>query len=1193
MTVDSQEVRAQLETILERDLLGPWGGEDEELAGEDPRARYLVGFIAPRGVQSAPEELDSSLGDLDGEEAGPERASPVAANTMFPRSFGLSFSVPADTGSVAVTVSWGRYTRELSTTLRNDSGDLIRVWRRRQVTHRMSVPLGEGNRRLENPPWTDQAGVNLRTVCRRRTDRLVVELALVNDQREPDRNRYSAWLFQTRLAVTAEGGEAAIFLPGLDRAPVGGGVEEDRRLAMLYRNALEYAVGRNVAVAAEGEPGQRRASRLVTEWLPTSDVPQTVAPSVDTEPRLSGLELDMGTLATLDGEQLRAALVPLATGYEAWLDEQETRLRSESDLASHEQPGRASVEDGRLAARRVRAGVDVLLSDPLAGEAFRFVNQAMALQRVHSEVGLLRRTDPGVSYAEALERCDVPAKRSWRPFQLAFVLLNLPALTDPTHDERSPIHSATVDLLFFPTGGGKTEAYLGLAAYTFAIRRLQGAIGSGPAGRDGSEGVAVLMRYTLRLLTAQQFQRAATLVCACEFLRRERWAADDRRWGETPFRIGLWVGLAASPNSYDDAATQIRSARGQGRGTGNKVLQILSCPWCGEALSEARDLEPQDQERRVYLYCSDADGTCPFSRRGSPNEGLPVLTVDEEIYRLMPAIVIGTVDKLAQLPWRGQAGMIFGRANRRCSRHGFRHPDLDQLSGCADRHRATDRLPVASTSEVMQPRPPDLIIQDELHLISGALGTMVGLYETMVDELCSWTRGTELIRPKIISSTATVRRAQDQVWQLFGRRLGIFPPPMLDAGDTFFSVQLPVSESTPGRRYRGICAHGIRLKQAEIRIAGTLLTATQYLFDHYGEAADPYFTCVAYFNALRELAGMKRLLDDDIAVRVRKGSSKGLANRPVPLEVQELTSRAPSSRIAETLRQLEEVADPAVDSTAARQQRPRPERTGSPPIAVLLATNMLQVGVDVARLGLMIVTGQPKNTAEYIQATSRVGRVSARPGLILTLYNWARPRDLAHFETFCHYHQTFYRRVEPLSVTPFAARAVDRGLTGVLVGMIRNAALGFSPNLAAQRIDLASPEVAAAGDAIVRRAARISASTDAEGRVRDAIQDRLDKWLQRRAHIEAARLGYRTATDVEGLLHDAGVGDWDIWTAAYSLRETEPEANLILPRDSVVDRTSPDGGSWVYPGQAVDDPDLEDEAPPDKPLADPAEGTVE
>jgi len=1189
MSVDSQQVRAQLETILERDLLGPWGGEDEELAGEGPRARYLVGFLAPRGVQSAPEEVDSELGDVDSEEAGPERASPTAASTMFPRSFGLSFTVPAGTASIAVTVSWARYSREPSMTLTNESGSLLRVWRRHQITHRVSLRLAEGNRPLESPPWIDQSEVSLRTVCRRREDRMVVELSLINDQREPDRYRDSAWLFQTRLEVTAEDGESGIFLPSLEHVPSEGGVEEDRHLAMLYRNALEYAVGRNVAVAVDSDPRLRLASRLATEWLPTFDVPQTVAPSVETEPRLRGLELEMGTLAALDGEQLRAALLPLATGYESWLNEQEQRLHSEPALTPHQHAGTSSIEDGRVAARRIRAGVDLLLSDPIALEAFHFANEAMALQRVHSEVGLMRRADSSLSYAQTLEQCDVPGKRSWRPFQLAFVLLNLPALTHPAHDERSPVYSASVDLLFFPTGGGKTEAYLGLAAYTFAIRRLQGVIGSGSDARDGGEGVAVLMRYTLRLLTAQQFQRAAALVCACEFIRRGRWAADDRRWGETPFRIGLWVGQAASPNNYDDAAAEIRSARGQGRGTGNKVLQLLSCPWCSEELSESRDLEPQDQERRVYLYCSDADGNCPFSRRGSPNEGLPVLTVDEEIYRLMPAIVIGTVDKLAQLPWRGQAGMIFGRASRRCARHGYRHPDLDQLSGCTDRHRATERLPTTSTSEVIQPRPPDLIIQDELHLISGALGTMVGLYETMVDELCTWTGGGERIRPKIISSTATVRRAQEQVWQLFGRRLAIFPPPMLDTGDTFFSVQLPVSESTPGRRYRGICAHGIRLKQAEIRIAGTLLTATQYLFDHFGDAADPYFTCVAYFSALRELAGMKRLLDDDISVRVRRGTSKGLANRPVPLEVQELTSRMPSSRVAETLRQLEEVALPTVDSTAARQQRPRPERSGRPPIAVLLATNMLQVGVDVTRLGLMVVTGQPKNTAEYIQATGRVGRDSMRPGLILTLYNWARPRDLAHFETFGYYHETFHRRVEPLSVTPFSARAVDRGLTGVLVGLIRNAALPFSPNLAAQGIDLASPEVEATTDAISQRAARISASADTEQRVRDAIQDRLDKWLQRRAHIEAARLGFRTATDVEGLLRDAGVGDWDIWTAAYSLRETEPEVNLVLPRDSVVDRSIRDGADWVYPGQASDDPDLEDETP----LGEPSAGTAE
>jgi hypothetical protein len=1179
VTLDSRSVRAQLEAILDRDLLGPWGGDNEELAGEGPRSRYLVGFLSPRGIHTSAEDVDASLGDVDSEDDGPDRASPVAANTMFPRSFGLSFAVPPDIKSIAVRISWGRYKRELSTTLTNEHGDPIRVWHRSPVAHVVSVPLTEGNHRLTDPPWSDQPGVTLRTVCRRRDDRLVIELALINDQREPEKNRDTAWLFQTRLDVTAEDGQSPIFLPARERGSSDGSAEEDRRLSMLYRDAREYAVGRNIAVIAISEKESRRAARLTTEWLPAFEVPQTVAPTVATEPRLEGLELEMRALASLESEQLRAALEPLAGAYESWLDVQRHRLESEADLATHAKAGDAAINDGHEAARRIRAGIELLATTPMALEAFRFANEAMALQRVHSEIGLIRRSDPSLTYAAALDRCDVPAKRSWRPFQLAFVLLNLLALTDPAHEERSPLYTASVDLLFFPTGGGKTEAYLGLAAYTFAIRRLQGVIGSDSEARDGSEGVAVLMRYTLRLLTAQQFQRAAALICACEFLRKQRMADGDQRWSTNPFRIGLWVGQTASPNTYSDAAAQIRAARGQGRPSGARVLQLLTCPWCSAELKESHDLDPQDAERRVYLYCSDADGTCPFSRRQSPNEGIPVLTTDEEIYRLMPSMVIGTVDKLAQLPWRGQAGMIFGRANRRCSRHGFRHPDLDAFTECRDRHNATGQLPPATTAQVIEPRPPDLIIQDELHLISGALGTMVGLYETMVDELCTWTRGRDRIRPKIISSTATIRRANEQVRQIFGRRLAIFPPPLIDAGDTFFSVQIPVSDENPGRRYRGICAHGIRLKQAEIRLASTLLTTTQYLFDLHGEAGDPYFTCVAYFNALRELAGMKRLLDDDISVRIRKGRSRGLANRPVPLEVQELTSRMPSSRISETLRQLEQVALPAIDSTAARSQRPRPERDGRPPIAMLLATSMLQVGVDVTRLGLMVVTGQPKNTAEYIQASSRVGRDASRPGLVLTLYNWARPRDLAHFETFCHYHETFYKRVEPLSVTPFAARAVDRGLTGVLVGMIRNTQLAFSPNLAAQQVNLSSEDVKAATDVIVKRAGRISASNDVEERVRDAIQDRLDKWLARRAHIEAARLGYRSSTDVEGLLRDAGTGDWDIWTVAYSLRETEPEANLVLPSESVVDQTSRQAPEWIYPGAAIDDTDLEDEAP--------------
>ncbi len=1170
--MSSREVRRQLEEILEHDLLGPWRGEEEELTGEGPRSRYLTGFLAPRGVQVAREELDADLGDVSDEPEGPDRATPEAASTMFPRSCGLMFRVPAETEEVAVVASWGRYRRGPSRTLTTEEGNPREVWRREPVEHRVVVPLSDQDVALEPDPEGETL-VRLRMTRRGAGGpESVVELALVNEGREPKTRRDAGWLFQVRLEVTAVDGVSAIFLP-TDPAPAQGTDAEERQLAMLYRSALRYSVGRNVAVRADADPALRRAWRLVTEWLPAYEVPQTVAPVATSEPKLQGLELDMSALARLDGDRLTRALSPLASGYEAWLQEQEERLALDPDLAPHREAGRAALERGRLAASRIRSGIDLLAVDPAAREAFCFANRAMALQRVHTEVGLLRRADPSVPYEDALARCDVRERRSWRPFQLAFILLNLPALTDPAHADRSPLYSATVDLLFFPTGGGKTEAYLGLTAYTFAIRRLRGVVGSGEEARDGAEGVAVLMRYTLRLLTAQQFQRAATLVCACEQLRRE----GEGRWGATPFRIGLWVGMGASPNSYDEAAQQIRSARGQGRASGAaRVLQILSCPWCGATLEDGRDLEPQDEERRVYLFCSDPDGRCPFSRRRSA-EGLPVLTVDEEIYRLMPALVIGTVDKLAQLAWRGEAGMIFGRANRRCGRHGFRHPDLDERTGCRDSHRATSRLPAASTTGVVQPRPPDLIIQDELHLISGALGTMVGLYETMVDRLCTWRLGRWEIRPKIVSSTATIRRAERQVHELFGRRLAIFPPPIVDAGDTFFSIELPVSEQAPGRRYRGICAHGIRLKQAEIRLTTALLTAGQYLFDLHGTDADPYFTCVSYFNSLRELAGMRRLLDDEIAVRVRRGSSsRGLANRSVPLVLRELTSRIPSSQIAESLRHLEEHADPGLDSTAAR--RARTKRDSPPPIAVLLATNMLQVGVDVPRLGLMTVTGQPKNTAEYIQATSRIGRDPSRPGLIVTLFNWARPRDLAHFEDFAHYHQTFYRQVEPLSVTPFAARAVDRGLTGVLVAMVRNAAPAYSRNLAAQQVDLRADPVKEAAGAIVDRAGRITAATEVADRVRDAIQTRLDQWSLRRAHLEATRLGYRAGTDVEGLLHQPDLEGWDLWTAAYSLRETEPDVNLVLPTETIVDRSNHDAPHWVQGEPAPDDPDLEEGA---------------
>jgi len=363
----------------------------------------------------------------------------------------------------------------------------------------------------------------------------------------------------------------------------------------------------------------------------------------------------------------------------------------------------------------------------------------------------------------------------------------------------------------------------------------------------------------------------------------------------------------------------------------------------------------------------------------------------------------------------------------------------------------------------------------------------------------------------------------------------------------------------------------VRFKSAEIRLAEILLIAGQTLLDRHGAPADPYMTLVGYFNATRELAGMRRYLDDDVATRVRRhGRSKGLSDRIVTragmLTIAELTSRISSADISEALKRLESGFDERLDTSARRRaiaaDYAASRKDGTPvhplaeeafarrddgPVDVVLATSMLQVGVDVSRFGLMVVTGQPKNTAEYIQASSRVGRDGARPGLVVTLYNWARPRDLAHYEDFEHYHATFYRQVEALSVTPFTRRSLDRGTAGTLVAAVRNVDEAHSRNGDAHDVPLSGPLFTRVVDRMLRRAEAV----DGE-RGRRYLEERIkrftDVWQQLRTASDAA-LGYEETKGLRGLLHRAGDGKWDDQTVAMSMRETENEINLLVPAD--------------------------------------------
>ncbi|REG59662.1 helicase-like protein [Paraburkholderia sp. BL6669N2] len=1132
------QLRAELEDLVEKELTGPRGGLDEEVAETRVQDRYLVGMLSPRNRRLRANEMDVLADDesTSGEDGATDDA-PLPTDSLSPCSLGLTCTIAGDTQSVLVTGRWGRYKREKSATQVTEKGNPLTVWKRYPMGNvGLPIALVEGDV-APVPLDKSQSEVYLQGRIRKLNGDWVVSLFMVNGQRESETLKDEMWVFQPELEVAGNEGAAVFRKRQLFRdESKADSVQhaEQMALEMLYRAQVEFAVGHGVAVHADIDPEDpTKCVRLRTRAMPTYEVPQTTPPTAEDIPALADVVLDMKALAEMPDGDLFRSLRALPGAYKDWITKESARIDDpQEELEAYRKVAENAMVDCKVACDRISVGIDLLEHDIKAREAFRFANRAMWQQRIHTLVSESKRAGRRVS----IDELDQSESRSWRPFQLAFVLLNLPGVTQLDHSERSSAPSAIADLLWFPTGGGKTEAYLGLTAYTLGMRRLQGSVG----GRLGHAGVAVIMRYTLRLLTLQQFQRAAALICACEVIRR----GSPDVWGTEPFRVGLWVGMKTSPNTVADAHQSTLGGRGAGMGSGTgSPLQLTNCPWCGEGLDLGRDVKVETYAQgraRVFTYCSDRLGQCEFSRAKAPDEGIPVLTVDEEIYRRLPALLIATVDKFAQMPWNGTTQMLFGQVDGYCPRHGFTSPCLEDASS----HPTKNGLPAVRAVAHGPLRPPDLIIQDELHLISGPLGSLVGLYETAVDRLCSWSVDGKAVRPKLIASTATIRQATEQVRSLFLRDVRVFPPQGLDVRDNFFSLQREPSERYPGRRYVGVSAFGRRLKVALIRVYSAYLSASQALFLRYGKAADPWMTLLGYFNSMRELGGMRRLVDDDIRSRLRDMESRGLAKRHTPA-LEELTSRKNSRDIPGLLDRLEFPHDPLLPPHARASSKP----TRANPLDVVLATNMISVGVDVKRLGLMVVGGQPKGTAEYIQATSRVGRNAQAPGLVCTVYNWGRPRDLSHYERFEHYHATFYQHVEALSVTPFAARAVDRGVSAVLAALVRLPASEFNENLAAGRLDGSHAIVKDAIKAIALRATSVTQSTAQGQRVEKLLKARIDFWLKKAASKPGgARLGYQGQRDgtTVALLEKTGAGEWEDFTCLGSLRDVEPSVGLIM-----------------------------------------------
>lgn len=1179
------QIRDEMQQLITNDLHGPLGGEEEELAGENPINCYPLGRLAPRDQLTDPGEQDT-LPDAETEptEADEESSAPNAPS-LATSALGFTAYVDGACTQLDIHATWGRYVEDspaqpesasdpeppsgaesrsdaepasnLSTS--SSPASSRRVQRRVPVEGAVSIPLRDGII-ASVAVSSDQPEIVVRGRIRRHEGNWLVSLFLENGNIQPAKTKWHvpSWIFQVQF--TADAGGEAVFLPRPENGS-GGDAEdrqEQRRLAMSYRLHPEFAVGSATAVHATPAPGNpRRATAISTRTMPDYEIPATDAPNSETDtdlPELTELELGMARLSQLAGQGAQPvidALSPLVRGYREWIQRNRDAIDDpDQHLAGFTETARENLDIAEQAADRIEAGIE-LLRDDRARRAFAFTNEAMHLQRVHTQVAERRRKDKNLDLEETTNRVIAENTSRWRPFQLAFVLLNLPALHDPTHPDRSGANDeAIADLLWFPTGGGKTEAYLGLTAFTLAMRRIQRGDSKPDNGAlETGEGVAVIMRYTLRLLTLQQFERATTLICATEYLRRH----DTNTWGEQPFRIGLWVGGTVTPNTTDQVNNWIREIKKQNgrpyvRGSPH---QLSKCPWCGWEIDRGKSIQFAKNAERTLVMCLNID--CPFGpmhgqQSTSPEDtqraGLPVLVVDEEIYRHPPSLLIGTVDKFAQLAWRGEASALFGNVAKHCPHHGYLTEDLQRTVCGGDSHKN----PPAKVRSCAPLRPPELVIQDELHLISGPLGSLVGLYENAVDHLMSRrdARTNQLVRPKVVASTATVRRANRQISSLFDRRTQVFPPAGISAHDNFFARQRDTSQK-PGRRYVGICAHGARIRSTLIRVYVSALGAAQKLHRKHGPnpVTDPYMTLVGYFNSLRDLGGMRRLTEDDVSSRLKRARERGLESRIKPI-TKELTSRLSSDEIRPLLDQLE-TSFPKSKESGANQ-----------PLDVLLATNMIAVGVDVDRLGLMVVCNQPKSNAEYIQATSRVGR--SAPGLVLTVYNWARPRDLSHYEAFEHFHACAYRHVEPLSVTPFAERAIDRGLTGVLVSLIRGGGVDYNGNYRAQDFDHAGTSSTEAVEYLHRRAAEI-ASHETGKRVRSALEDRLEKWNKERSK-PGTRLTYsqpRPADDAVGLLSEPSEKprQWGMMTCPTSLRDVEPAIQLQLQPHDESDEDEP------------------------------------
>ncbi|SFE16122.1 Helicase conserved C-terminal domain-containing protein [Actinopolyspora alba] len=1017
-------------------------GEEEEITYNPPHRQYAVGMLFPRdnhhshppeGRGQSSEDIEADIVDGDVEEDGVN--VPLAENWR-PSSAAISFVTNSE--RIKVDFSCATYVRigddgpPRWKRIPHSPDDLVLFKEQEPILLKVGeVQVAIGAR------WRDYNDAQL----------ITVHVRVLTKTTEDERLDIPLMLFQVGLSVAPCDGARILEYDttrSFDADP------EAAELRVRYRNRKVYAVGHGMA--ADWELVDDGCVRAFLDPVPAFVVPAVETTGLD-EGTPEARALELRHLARIDENRTEVlpSLRAFVDAFAEWADEQMARAE---DFGRDAEVAIRIAKRSEDAVARMREGVELL--DAVDQEqiriAFALGMEAMRLQ--------MRQADRSKAIPE--EQLSEP---HWRPFQLGFLLIALASTVNPEHDDRD-----LVDLIWFPTGGGKTEAYLGLAAVEIFRRRLAHGVSGG--------GTAVLTRYTLRLLTSQQFQRAAALVCAMELMRADH----PRVRGMAPFSIGLWVGNEIAPGTRKEAVAALDRLMKAARPEEANQFQVESCPWCLTPLiprlksDRSSDYGLRREGSDVVLHC--VDPKCEFRKQ------LPLAVVDEVLYEEPPTILLATVDKFARLQFKPEAGKLLGLGTS------FKQPSM--------------------------------VIQDELHLLSGPLGTTVAVFDAVIQVLLS-SSGTT---PKIVASTATIRASGEQVQGLYGRQVALYPSSGLDDDRTFFSK--PV-ENGEGRLYIGLMPQSVSQPSAVISATTPMLEIPDSLAmqSKGSPSRDAYWTLVMYHNSLRELGRSSALVVDDVNGRLEPRSERldiPLRQVDKPLE---LTSRKGAEELPRDLRALRVNAD---DSEEA--------------VDVVLSSNMLSVGIDVPRLALMLMVGQPKTTAEYIQATSRVGRGDTR-GIVVTLFRSSRARDRSHFETFRGYHEALYRSVEPTSLTPWSLASRDRSLAGALVALLRQSLPPLADNDTAVKFDLDDPRARNAVEGLVEKFLfHISRSEPFElQETEDAIWSLLRDWDRRasQAREDRTELHYerRSKSEAGALLKRFGEPG-EGWLVGDSMRSVEP-----------------------------------------------------